>query len=193
MVNEMKEKGKMKEGKEMKEEKKEKMKEKETKNQINGKVTSTCTIDPKKASGFSKDEKPWFYSEKVREHFFHPRNLITSDKEIDEFKADGIGLVGSPACGDAMKMFIKVAKDKDGNEMIKDIKYQTFGCATAIASTSMFSEMVKGKAVDEALKIKPKDIADALGGLPAIKFHCSVLADQAFHAAVKDYREKQKK
>jgi len=129
----------------------------------------------------------WVYTDIVKEHFFHPKNMI-KEKDIKRFKADGIGVVGSPVCGDVMKMFIKVKAGK-----IKNIKWQTFGCATAIASTSIFSEIVKGMKIEDALKITPKYIIQKLGGLPNQKIHCSVLADQAFKAAVKDYKEKHKK
>lgn len=135
--------------------------------------------------GKNKGE-PWFYSEKVKEHFFHPKNLIT-DEEIKKFKADGVGIVGSMQCGDSMKMFIKVK-----NNIITDCKFQTYGCATAISSTSIFTEMVKGKTIEEALKITPKDIVRALGGIPERKFHCSVLADKSFREAVNDYHKKTK-
>lgn len=144
-----------------------------------------CFVD-----GFSKEGCPWFYSENVKEHFFNPRNIFRTREEVEAYESDGEGLVGSAACGDGMKMFIKV---DDKTERIKDVKWQTYGCATAIASTSAFSVMLmkeKGLKIEEALKIRPKDIADYLGGLPARKFHCSVLADQAFKAAVANYFEK---
>jgi len=130
----------------------------------------------------------WFYTDKVKDHFFNPRNILKTDKEIEEYEADGVGIVGSPACGDEMKMLIKI---DDGR--VNDVKWQTFGCATAIASTSVFSEMLLengGMKIDDALKIKPKDIINYLGGIPAIKFHCSVLADKAFKEALKDYKTK---
>lgn len=128
--------------------------------------------------------EPWFYTEKVKDHFFHPRNILT-DAEVKKYKADGIGQVGSPVCGDVMKMWIKVKDNK-----IIECKFQTFGCASAIASTSMLSEMAIGKTLEEAAKITPKDILDKLGGLPAQKIHCSVLGDQALRAAIEDYRKK---
>jgi len=139
----------------------------------------------KKADVKSRKGGCWFYSDTVKEHFMKPRNFIT-DKDVRKYKSDGVGQVGSPACGDVMRMWIKV--DKSGK--VKDCKWQTFGCASAIASTSMFSTMIKGKKIETALKITPRDIVNKLGGLPEIKFHCSVLADQAFKAAVKNYREK---
>ena len=121
------------------------------------------------------------YTEKVKEHFFHPRN-------VGEIKnADGIGKVGNPTCGDVMAIYIKV---KDGR--IVDIKFKTFGCTAAIATSSILTEMVKGKTLDEALKITRDDVANELGGLPSIKMHCSNLAADALREAIKDYRSKNK-
>ncbi len=122
------------------------------------------------------------YNEKVMEHFINPRNV----GEIED--ADGIGEVGSPQCGDIMKIFLKVEDNK-----IKDIKFKTFGCASAIASSSIMTEMVKGKTIEEALKLTNKDVVDELGGLPAPKIHCSVLAEDAIRKAIQDYREKKQK
>lgn len=140
----------------------------------------------------SKDvSQNWVYSAIVKDHFFHPRNFLDMEPKKGEFDAEGI--VGSPACGDVMRMWIKV--DKKTNK-IKDLKWKTFGCATAIASTSMFSLMVTengGMEINKALKITPQDVVKRLGGLPAIKIHCSVLADQAFKAAVKNYLNSQRK
>ena len=122
------------------------------------------------------------YSEKVIEHFRNPRNM-------GEIKgADGVGTVGNPLCGDQMTIYIKVK-----NNRIVDIKFKTFGCAAAIATSSMITELAKGKTLEEALKITRKDVADELDGLPPIKMHCSNLAADALHAAIKDYLEKQKK
>jgi len=132
-------------------------------------------------------KQKWFYSEKVREHFFHPKNIFRSKKEIERFKADGVGMVGNPACGDIMKMWIKVDKKK---QTIKECKYQTFGCASAIATTSVLSEMVKGMKLDDAFRITPKDIVEKLGGLPKLKYHCSVLGDRALREAINDYYRK---
>jgi len=142
------------------------------------------------ADGTTCEGKPWFYNEKVKEHFFNPKNIFKTYEEAAKYseEADGIGLVGSPACGDGMKMFIKVKDDR-----VVDCKWQTYGCGTAIASTSAFSEMVLkngGLKIDEALKITAKDIADYIGGIPARKFHCSVLAHKAFKEAINDYFEK---
>lgn len=131
-----------------------------------------------------KEKQKWFYTEAVREHFFNPRNVLKTEKEAKEFDkiADGVGQVGSPLCGDVMRVWIRVK----GNKII-DCCYQTFGCASAIASTSVMSEMVKGVTLSEALKITPADIVKKLGGLPAQKIHCSVLGDQALRAAIQDY------
>lgn len=119
------------------------------------------------------------YTEKVKDHFFHPRNV----GEIKD--ADGVGTVGNPVCGDVMTIYIKV---KDGR--IADIKFKTYGCAAAIASSSIATEMVKGMKLDEAMKLSRDDVANELGGLPAIKMHCSNLAADALHEAIKDYRKK---
>ena len=119
------------------------------------------------------------YSEKVLEHFRNPRNV----GEIED--ADGVGTVGNPVCGDLMTIYIKVNDDR-----IEDIKFKTFGCGAAIATTSMTTEMAKGKTLDEAMKITRQDVAEELGGLPPIKMHCSNLAADALHEAIKDYRRK---
>ncbi len=131
----------------------------------------------------------WAYSKKVKEHFLHPQNTFHSDEGAEKYEktADGIGQVGSPACGDVMKMFIKVENNK-----IKECKWRTFGCASAIASTSVLSEMVIGKTLEEAKKITPQDIVKELGGLPPRKIHCSVLGDQALRAAIKDFEKRKK-
>jgi nitrogen fixation NifU-like protein len=121
------------------------------------------------------------YNETVMEHFTNPRNV----GEIED--ADGVGEVGSPQCGDIMKIFLKVE-----DNIIKDIKFKTFGCASAIASSSIMTEMVKGRTLEEALALTNKDVVDALGGLPPAKVHCSVLAEQAIRAAIEDYRAKKK-
>jgi nitrogen fixation NifU-like protein len=119
------------------------------------------------------------YSEKVLEHFRDPKNV----GELDD--ADGEGSVGNPVCGDMMTMYIKVEDEK-----IKDIKFKTFGCGAAIATSSMTTELAKGKTLDEALKISKKDVAEALDGLPPVKMHCSNLAADALHEAIKDYRKR---
>ena len=119
------------------------------------------------------------YSEKVMDHFRKTRNLGKMDD------ADGIGEVGNEKCGDIMKMYIKV---KDG--IIEDVKFNTFGCGSAIASSSMATEMIKGKSIDDALELSNKAVVEALDGLPTHKIHCSVLAEEAVKAAVKDYYDK---
>ena len=121
------------------------------------------------------------YSDKVMEHFENPRNV----GEITN--ASGTGTVGNAKCGDIMKMDIQV----EGG-VIQDVKFKTFGCCAAIATSSMATEMVKGKTVDEALALTNKAVAEALGGLPPVKMHCSLLAEEAIHAAVEDYQKKQK-
>jgi nitrogen fixation NifU-like protein len=121
------------------------------------------------------------YTEKVMDHFTNPRNV----GEIEN--ADGVGLVGNPVCGDVMKLFIKV---EDGR--ISDVKFKTFGCGAAIATSSMVTEMVKGKTLEEALAISNKAVAEALDGLPPNKMHCSNLAADALHKAIEDYHNKMK-
>ncbi|MEA5151643.1 MAG: Fe-S cluster assembly scaffold protein NifU [Oscillospiraceae bacterium] len=119
------------------------------------------------------------YSDKVMDHFEHPRNV----GKLDD--ADGIGEVGNAKCGDIMRMYIKV---KDG--IITDCKFNTFGCGSAIATSSMATELIKGKPIEDALKLSNKAVVEALDGLPAHKIHCSVLAEEAVRAAVKDYYDK---
>lgn len=123
------------------------------------------------------------YSEKVLDHFKNPRNM----GEIPD--ADGVSTVGNPVCGDIMRMFIKVGV-KDGHEYLDDVKFQTLGCGAAIATSSIATEMIKGKTLDEALKITNKAVAEALGGLPPVKMHCSVLAEEAVQKAIEDYQKK---
>ena len=119
------------------------------------------------------------YSEKVMDHFSNPRNV----GEIAD--ASGSGTVGNAKCGDIMKMDIKVE-----NGVIVDVKFKTFGCGAAIATSSMATEMVKGRTIDEALTLTNKAVAEALDGLPPVKMHCSVLAEEAIHAAIQDYKNK---
>jgi nitrogen fixation NifU-like protein len=121
------------------------------------------------------------YTDKVMEHFRNPRNM----GEIPN--ADGIGTVGNPVCGDLMTMYIKVKDNR-----IEDIKFKTYGCGAAIATSSMTTELAKGKTLEEAMKITRASVADSLGGLPKVKMHCSNLAADALHAAIDDYREKTK-
>ena len=136
----------------------------------------------------SRDEKKkWFYTDAVKDHFFHPRNFMEDEAE---YHADGMGMVGSPACGDMMKVWIKVDPK---TERITDLKWQTFGCASAIASTSMMSVIVTengGMTIEDARKLKPQDIMERLGGLPMRKVHCSVLGDKALRSAINDYLRK---
>ncbi len=120
------------------------------------------------------------YSEKVMDHFSHPRNV----GEIEN--ADGVGEVGNPKCGDVMKMYLKI----DGGS-ITDVKFKTFGCGAAVATSSIATEMIKGKTIDEALKLTNRAVVEALDGLPPVKLHCSVLAEQAVKAALSDYYRKQ--
>lgn len=121
------------------------------------------------------------YSEKVMDHFLHPRNVGSIEN------ADGVGEVGNAKCGDIMKIFLKIDKD---TQVITDVKFETFGCGSAIASSSMATEMIKGKPLSEALTLSNKAVAEALDGLPAHKMHCSVLAEEAIKAAVKYYYDK---
>jgi nitrogen fixation NifU-like protein len=120
------------------------------------------------------------YSEKVMEHFSNPRNV----GEIED--ADGIGEVGNPVCGDMMTIYIKV---NDGK--LSDVKFKTFGCGAAIATSSMITELAKGKTIEEALEISRDDVADSLDGLPPVKMHCSNLAADGLHLAIEDYKKKQ--
>ena len=119
------------------------------------------------------------YSEKVMDHFMHPRNVGTIEN------ADGVGEVGNAKCGDIMKMYLDIE-----NNVIKDVKFETFGCGSAIASSSMATEMIKGKSIHEALELTNKAVAEALDGLPAHKMHCSVLAEEAIKKALTDYFDK---
>lgn len=117
------------------------------------------------------------YSDKVMDHFMNPRNM----GEIED--ANGVGEVGNPACGDVMKLFFKI----DENGIIQDVKFKTFGCGAAIASSSMATELLKGKTVEEVLELTNAAIVEALDGLPPAKIHCSVMAEEAIEAALKDY------
>ncbi len=119
------------------------------------------------------------YSDKVMDHFLHPRNV----GEIAD--ASGVGNVGNPICGDVMRMYLKIE-----NNVIIDAKFKTFGCGAAISTSSMVTEMVKGKSIDQALQISNRAVAEALGGLPKIKMHCSLLAEEALKSAIADYYKK---
>ena len=120
------------------------------------------------------------YSDKVMEHFLQPRNLGVIED------ADGVGEVGNAKCGDIMKMYLKIDDD-----IITDVKFETFGCASAIASSSMATELIKGQRVEDAMQLTNKAVAEAWDGLPAYKMHCSVLAEEAIQAALEDYKKKQ--
>ena len=126
------------------------------------------------------------YSDKVMEHFRNPHNV----GEIPD--ADGIGNVGNPICGDIMRLYIKV-ENIDGKDVITDAKFKTFGCGAAISTSSIITDLVKGKTIDEALKVSNEAVVEALGGLPKIKLHCSVLAEEALKSAITDYYERKKK
>ncbi len=124
------------------------------------------------------------YSETLIDHFRNPRNMGRMED------ADGVGKVGNPACGDVMYVYIKVGKNEKGEEYIKDISFETFGCAAAIGTSSMVTELAKGKTLEEAEKITKDEVADAVGGLPRRKMHCSLLASDGLKAAIEDYRKK---
>ena len=128
-----------------------------------------------------QEGQDWIYSDIVKEHFLHPRNFLFGDES--QFDHDATGIIGNPICGDQMKMYIKVKNDR-----IEDLRWKTYGCASAIASTSALSELAKGKTLDEALAISAHDIDDYLGNLPKHKFHCSVLGHEALADAIKNYR-----
>ena len=119
------------------------------------------------------------YSEKVMDHFRNPRNVGVIENP------DGVGEVGNPVCGDIMKIYLKI-----DNDIITDVKFETFGCGSAIASSSMATELIKGKTIDEALAVTNKQVVEALGGLPAYKLHCSVLAEESIKSAVKNYYDR---
>lgn len=124
------------------------------------------------------------YSKKVLEHFLRPHNQGVIKNP------DGVGAVGNPVCGDLMKIYIQVKKNRKKEEVIRDIKFETLGCAAAIATSSMVSDLAMGKTLEAAAKISKKDVADALKGLPPVKMHCSNLAEEALRAAIKDYQSK---
>ncbi|MFA9424004.1 MAG: Fe-S cluster assembly scaffold protein NifU [Sedimentibacter sp.] len=123
------------------------------------------------------------YTEIVMDHFRNPRNVGSIEN------ADGVGQVGNPTCGDIMKIYLKINED----EIIEDVKFETFGCGSAIASSSMATELIKGKSIHEAVELSYKAVIEALGGLPAVKVHCSVLAEQAVKSALYDYSQKTNK
>ena len=124
------------------------------------------------------------YSKRLMDHFQHPRN---QGKILD---ADGVGEVGNIKCGDIMKIYIKVGKNKQGKEILDDVKFETLGCAAAIAATSVLTDLAKGKTFDEAFKISKDDIVKELGDVPPIKYHCSILAEEGLKKAIEEYRGK---
>ena len=126
------------------------------------------------------------YSKKVLEHFTRPHNQGIMKNP------SGVGMVGNPVCGDLMKIYIKVKEDRHKGDFIQDIKFETLGCASAIATSSMITDLAMGKTLKEASKINRTDVAEHLEGLPPIKMHCSNLADEALHAAIKDYAKRKK-
>ena len=132
-----------------------------------------------------QEGQDWIYTDIVKDHFLNPRNYLMGDES--KFKCDATGIVGNPICGDQMKMYLKIDSKTD---VITDIRWKTYGCASAIASTSALSELAKGKTLDEALKISAKDIDDYLGKLPKHKFHCSILGHDALKDAIENYRSK---
>jgi len=127
------------------------------------------------------------YSKKVMEHFKKPHNYGRIEN------ADGVGEIGNVVCGDLMKLYIKVGKNKKGEEIIKDIKFETFGCVAAISSSSAVTDLVKGETIEDALEINSRKIAETLGGLPPIKYHCSILGADALMEAIYDYFSKNKR
>lgn len=128
--------------------------------------------------------QPWVYSDIVKEHFLNPRNFLMGDES--KFIHNAEGVVGNPVCGDQMKFYLQIE-----NDHIIDLAWKTYGCASAIASTSALSELARGRTLDEALAIGPDEITEFLGGLPKHKFHCSVLGHEALRAAIADYRARQ--
>lgn len=144
---------------------------------------------PSKSTPVTCDVGEWFYGDIVKDHFFNPRNILLDDKN---YVADGVGISGSPLCGDMMAVWIRVDKE---TERITECKWRTFGCASAIASTSMMSVMVVedgGMTLARAKRISPESIIERLGGLPDRKYHCSVLGHEALHKAVEDYEQSTK-
>ncbi len=153
-------------------------------NKTTAKTTEAAEPAKTAANGFLAGT-PWVYTETVKEHFLNPRNFLMGDES--KYAYDAKGIVGNPICGDQMLMMLQV---EDGK--IKDVKWKTYGCASAIASTSALSELAKGRTLDDALKISAEEIEEYLGGLPKHKFHCSVLGHEALAAAVNDYKKRHK-
>ncbi|MBP7005624.1 iron-sulfur cluster assembly scaffold protein [Patescibacteria group bacterium] len=154
-------------------------------------TAATPTTDARQGDVVTTTKKAgWFYTDTVKEHFFNPKNFVEDEAVLAGYY---LGMVGSPACGDAMKVWLRVERDTNGVDRITDFKWKTFGCASAIASTSMLSVMAVengGMSVDDALKLRPQDILERLGGLPARKVHCSVLGDKALRSAINDFFRK---
>jgi len=125
----------------------------------------------------------WLYSDTVKEHFTNPRNVLLEDE--DSFESNARGQTGNIKCGDQMLMLLKI-----DNDVITDVRWRTYGCASAIASTSMLSEVIKGMKIEDAYKVRPEDLVEKLGGLPSYKIHCSVLGDKALRTAIDDYLAK---
>lgn len=146
----------------------------------------SCDFSPSNSSISSDDASAspgsWVYSDLVKEHFLNPRNFLMGDEA--KYQYDAEGTVGNPICGDQMRMFLQIRDDK-----IVDVKWKTYGCASAIASTSALSELAKSKTLDQALEIGPEEITEYLGGLPKHKFHCSVLGYEALAKAIENYRK----
>lgn len=159
-----------------------------TSTKSNKKIKSETKIA---ANGFSAGTS-WIYTETVKEHFLNPRNFFMGDES--QYQCDAKGIVGNPICGDQMLMMIKVEnqlnpKTKKTEPVITDVKWKTYGCASAIASTSALSELAKGRTLDSALKITAEEIEEYLGGLPKHKFHCSVLGHEALASAINNYKK----
>ncbi len=146
-------------------------------------IPDAPSCQPAAQSDAASGSAPWVYSEIVKEHFLNPHNFLMGDEA--KYPHDAVGTVGNPVCGDQMKMFLQIK-----NDVITDVKWKTYGCASAIASTSALSELAKGRTLNSALTIGPEEIADYLGGLPPHKFHCSVLGHEALAAAIRDYRQR---
>jgi len=164
-----------------------------SKNQASLKATDSKKQVAKKPEQPADSPAQWVYTDVVKEHFLNPRNFLMGDESNYDYDAKGI--VGNPICGDQMLMFIQVEnKEEKGKTIpvIKDVKWKTYGCASAIASTSALSELAKGRSLDEAANISADEIAEFLGGLPKHKFHCSVLGHQALAAAIEDYKKRNK-
>lgn len=154
---------------------------------------ATAKAQPKTAANGFLAGTPWVYTETVKEHFLNPRNFLMGDES--KYAYDAKGIVGNPICGDQMLMMLQVEEKTDEKTgktepIIKDVKWKTYGCASAIASTSALSELAKGRTLEKALNISAEEIEEYLGGLPKHKFHCSVLGHEALAAAINDYKKR---